>query len=131
MRLARWTALLLLLAFGWRVSGAFLSPCNEGRAPGRSTHGAVVAHHQSASADGCCPQQQASHPVDEPDDDGNCSCPIHCGSGCEGAVMHALPPDLPTIELGFEELVMLSADECSSVRRDAAPRGIIHVPRRS
>lgn len=125
IRLARWTAMVLLLAFGWRVSAAYLSPCNQQGEPSRSDHVAVL--DQEGSRDGCCPEQ-ASRPIDDGDDDGDCSCPIHCGSGCEGAVMHALPPELSSIELGFAEIVMLPPHSRPSERSDAGPRDILHVP---
>lgn len=124
-RFVRFTATLLLLAFGWRVSAAYLEPCNESRDVASGTHG--------EPGDGCCPKR-AAH-VDEvpssdgaPDHDG-CSCPIHCGACCDGAAMHALTAEVVAVVLGVSDLVELPETTAPSTRSDAGPRGILHVPR--
>jgi len=144
-RFARTVAALLLVAFGWRVSAAFISPCSQDDDAPESAVTQIAQIAQAAQAgaaatghggDGCCPgktddHEGASPAKDAPGDDGDCNCPIHCGDCCDGAVMHALPTEVPAVVLGYAELIELPATSRPSARRNANPRGILHVPRMS
>lgn len=144
LRLARVVAILATLAFGWRVSLAYLTPCMHVAAAGPAT--AV------ARGDGCCPGADRAAGVDgsavatgdgsgdrsvvpqvedhgADGEGGDCSCPIDCSPCCGGAVLHALAAVVPPPLVAVAVLAELPVPEPSTHRSTADPAGILHVPR--
>ena len=135
LRLAQLVALVIGLAFAWRVSLAYLTPCVVHDAGGAEASG----------GDGCCPGERRTDPAaaasagdevasleaaDAPgDDDGQCSCPIDCGACCGGAVMHALAPSAPPPTRLVVALVDLPVPGPPALARHAPTGDILHVPR--
>lgn len=131
--LVRVTAIVIAVAFGWRVSLAYAMPCNHDRPAAGATEAA------EAAGDGCCPHAKTTESEstgdDAPsmseseDDDGDCPCPIDCSPCCGGAVMHALPGlPLPAPAL-LAVFVDLPDRGPRSHHTPGAPHDILHVPR--
>lgn len=137
----RAVAILLTLAFGWRVSLAYLSPCLH--------DASSVTSSAEAKGDGCCPgaaraerspateeagERAAERRVDDDaghGEDGDCSCPIDCSPCCGGAILHALPAVAPPPIVAVAVLADLPVPEPAVHRALADPAGILHVPRAS
>lgn len=140
--LVRLAVAVVLLTFGWRVSLAFATPCvhdhpdslQDGHpSPATSRDddegSADEGHAASSPSEGCCPGESRQAAADDDCDDDGCSCPIDCGSCCGNAVMHVLPVVAHAPQLAVAQLAPLPVPGPSGASADAAPRGILHVPR--
>jgi hypothetical protein len=127
----RVTALVVAVAFGWRVSLAYAMPCDYERPAGAS-------ESTQAAGDGCCPHAKttdgdstgvASSLCEDADDEGDCPCPIDCSPCCGGAVMHAIPALPLPAPARLAVFAVLPDRGPPSRHTPGAPHDILHVPR--
>lgn len=137
-RVYRVWVLCSLLALWSSSTLAWLTPCclhdDEGASAGAESPPDV----EDRGGDSCCPHQNgaaasaASPPAsdgDVPDEDGSCSCPVHCGPCCAGVSGAGTLAELIATPELLPELRVLDFVIAADTIEDGLRPGVLHVPR--